>query len=122
MNLLVNKCYPDMFELLDMIEWKQGRKRSREPKSGFSERRAQRAAERELKRKEKEEKRARKAELKDAWMEQKRIWKEEKLWEKEEYWRLKREYSNVPKAVIWEANEHYSNKEMLVNYLKGIDF
>ncbi len=66
MNLLVNKCYPDMFELLDMIERKQSRKRSKEPKSGFSERRAQRAEEREIKRKEKEEKRARKAELKEA--------------------------------------------------------
>lgn len=55
-------------------------------------------------------------------MEQKRIWKEEKLRGKEEYWRLKKEYANVPKAVIREANDHYSNKEMLVNYLKGIDF
>ena len=34
---------------------------------------------------------------------------------KEEYWNLKREFKNVPKAVIWEASDSYSNKDILIN-------
>ena len=65
MTILVNKCYPDMFEILDLIERKQ-HKRQREPKGDLQERRAQRALEREEKWKLREEKKARKAELKEA--------------------------------------------------------
>lgn len=46
---------------------------------------------------------------------------EEKLKNKEEYKKLKREYYQIPRAVIREASEHYSNKEVLLNFLNGIN-
>ena len=73
------------------------------------------------KRNENEEKWKVRIELKEARREQKKIWKEEKLKSKEEYRALKNEFWEVPKSVIWEASDHYMNRDMLVNFLKGIN-
>lgn len=118
MTVLVAK-HPDMFELLDIIEGKEKRKSKKAVPQ--TERRAQKALEREQKRVEREEKRRERAEYKEARREEKRIRKEQKIKAREEYRALKSEFKHVPKAVIREANDHYANRDLLVNFLQGIN-
>ena len=115
-HMIVNKCYPDVDGILDLLE-----KKSVHPKISKKKDPSEKEERRRLKALEREEKKKIKAELKEARREQKLLKKEQKRQSKLEYKSLKKEFKQLPKAVIREASDHYANRDVLVNYLKALN-